>query len=492
LENPSSNRTSSHQQYSYSQRTLSPTSSRDMFVSANTVPVYRHGRKFYVSIEEYERMRAEERRHRRAALLKNNNLPISKSHSIHSRGPSTFLYNPIHRSTSQPHEHRYGVLKTPHLPANSTVINNNNLNRFDTTRQSRPIYRYSDDRDDLSSMTSATPLRLPTTTTTTAAAAIRSNSSDKVLDLRKTPQPSISSQNMYAPDDYELKRSISAENIQIPVVQPQTLPRRTVPPSTITITTKPNSDFSMSTATTTVSPPPPPPPYSVTSADQTYSQPNASKLTNYFNKIPSSSLHSPNIPNKSSYDSNIQKSEPVYAVVNSTTRRPNTNSTALLTRTSTHNSNSNEYYFRDTTSGSFSDENSSSPSVIITRQNPNNYRSRRTQLIVETDEEYAQPPPPPPQHHGDVWLRQTPRSHSSDGFTEKKRVRFADMEGYTLETVPDVEPQRSPVNNRLLIKRSYGQPTSHYQEPVQQSYHSSYYPTTARVGGNGSKLATDV
>lgn len=477
LENPSYNRLTSHQQYSYSQRALSPSSSRDMFASANTVPVYRHGRKFYVSIEEYERIRADERRQRRTALQKTQNLPISKSHSIHNRGSATSLYNPIHRSTSQSHEYRYGVLRAPHLPANSTVINNN-FSRLDITRQSRPLYRYSDDRDDLSSMTPAAPLRLPTTTTnnnniTITNSTVRSNSSDKVLDLRKTPEPSSLSYNTYLPDDYELKRSISAESVQTPVTQPQTLPRRTIPPSTI----KSTSDFSMSTAAPTS--------YSIPSTDQTYSQSNASKLTSYFSRLPSSSLHSPNIPIKSSCDTNIQESEPTYSVVNSTTRRPNTSSTALLTRTSTHNSNSNEYYFRDTNSGSFSDENSSSPSIVISRQNPDNYRSRRAQLVVETDDDYGQ------QQQGDTWSRPTVRSHSSDGLTEKKRVRFADMEGYTLETVPDVEPQRSPVSNRLIIKRSYGQPTNYYQEPV-QSYHSSLYRTTARVGGIGGKLATDV
>ena len=49
-----------HHHHQYPQRTLSPSNSRDMHMSSNTVPVYRHGRKFYVSAEEFERMRAEE------------------------------------------------------------------------------------------------------------------------------------------------------------------------------------------------------------------------------------------------------------------------------------------------------------------------------------------------------------------------------------------------------------------------------------------------
>ena len=173
-----------------------------MYMTANTVPVYRHGRKFYVSAEEFERMRAEQRQHRRTNMQKSQNLPVSKSHQTNFRTPSTFIYNPIQRSTSQPHDHRYGVLRTPHLPTNS-MINNNT--RHESTRQSRSTFRYYDGRDDVSLVATALPMKVSPT-------AIRSNSSDKVLDLRRTPPPSISSYGGYIPEDYELKRSFSERN----------------------------------------------------------------------------------------------------------------------------------------------------------------------------------------------------------------------------------------------------------------------------------------
>ncbi|CAF4950521.1 unnamed protein product, partial [Rotaria socialis] len=50
---------------------------RDIPISINTVPVYRHGRKFYVSAEEFERMRAEERQSRRTLVQRSQNLPVS-------------------------------------------------------------------------------------------------------------------------------------------------------------------------------------------------------------------------------------------------------------------------------------------------------------------------------------------------------------------------------------------------------------------------------
>jgi hypothetical protein len=391
-------------------------------------------------------------------MQKSQNLPVSKSHSINFRAPSTSLYNPIHRSTSNPYEQRFGVLRTPHLPANS--ITNNPINRNESTRQSRSTFRYYDDRDDLSSITSTLPTKLSTS-------AIRSNSSDKVLDLRRTPQPSISTYGGYVPDDYELKRSVSAEGVQPTQVQPQVPPRRTVPTTT--------SDYGMSTVTA----------FPITPTDQTYTQSNASKLTSYFSRIQPSSLNPPMKPTGtgSTYETNKQEPDPVYSVLSASNRRTGGGGlTSVLSRSPTNNSN-NEHYYRDTTSGSFSDDNSSSASMLTQRRNTDNHRYRRAQLVVETDDDYRQ--------QSYVRPHSTARSHSSDGLTEKKRVRFADMEGFTLETVPDVEQQRSPMTNGLLTRRSHGQTSSHYQGQG-QPFHNSFYQTTSRVGGNGSKLATDV
>jgi hypothetical protein len=440
-------------------------------MSSNTVPVYRHGRKFYVSAEDFERMRADERRHRRTLVQKSHNLPVSKAHSINYRPPSTSSYNPIHRSTSNPHEHRYGVLRAPHLPVNSITDNNNNntnnINRHESTRQSRSTFKYYDDRDDVSSITSTLPMKLSTT-------AIRSNSSDKVLDLRRTPQPSMPSYSGYTPDDYELKRSFSAELVQPSQVQPQqpeVPPRRTIP--------KTISDYSMPTVSA----------FPMTSTDQTYNQSNASKLTSYFSRMKPSTLNSPvksSAPTftatNSTYETGMQDSDHIYSVLSSSNRRTGGGLTSVLSRSPTNNSN-NEYHLRDATSGSYSDDNSSSPSIINQRRNTDNNRYRRAQLVVETDDDYGQQSEPRP--------RFTARSQSSDGLTEKKRVRFADMEGFTLETVPDVEQQRSPMNNRLLTRRSHVQTSSHFQGQV-QPFPNSFYQTTTRVGGNGSKLATDV
>ena len=397
---------------------------------------------------------------------KSQNLPAPKSHHIHLRTPSTSLYNPVHRSISQPHEHRYGILRKPHLPTNS-IMNNNT--QYEPTRQSRSTFRHYDDRDDEPFVATALPMKVSPTT------AIRSNSSDKVIDLRRTPQPSISSYSGYIPDDYELKRSFSAEVVQPPqpnIQQPQVPSRRTIPAKT--------SDYSMSSVSS----------YPITPTDQTYTQSNASKLTSYFNRIPPSALNSPiqSIPPTYTgtgpmYETGgMQDSDHIYSVVASSNRRTAGGLTSVLTRSPSNNSN-NEYYFRDTASGSYSDDNSSSPSMLIQQRNidPNQYR--RIQRVVETDDDYRQ--------QREIWPRSTARSHSSDGLTEKKRVRFADMEGYTLETVPDVEQQRSPVNNHLLTRRLYGQTSSNLRGQV-QPFNTSFYQSTTRVGGTGSKLATDV
>jgi hypothetical protein len=457
--------TSSHRHYQYPHRTLSPSNSRDIYMTSNTVPVYRHGRKFYVSAEEFERMRADERRQRRTVMQKSQNLPVSKSPQINVRSPSTSLYNPIHRSTSHPHDYRYGVLRTPHLPTNS-IINNNNNNRNESIRPSRSTFRQYDDQDDLSLITSALPMKLSTTT-------VRSNSSDKVLDLRRTPQPSISSYSGYIPEDYELKRSFSAEMIQPPEPHPRVPPRR---PVATTV-----SDYGIPTISS----------FPMTPTDQTYTQSNASKLTSYFTRLQPSTLDSQAKPSSSvftgagsTYEANMQDSDSVYSVLGSSNRHTGGGLPSALTRLSSNNSNNNNYYIRDNTSGSFSDDNSSSPSMLIQRRNTDINRYRRPELVVETDDDYGQ--------QNEIWPRSTARSQSSDGLTEKKRVRFADMEGFTLETVPDIEQQqRSPMNTRLLTRRSDVTASNNLRGQL-QPFHNSFYQATTRVGGNGSKLATDV
>ncbi|CAF0712565.1 unnamed protein product [Adineta steineri] len=458
-----------HVQHQYSQRTFSPTNTHETYMTSNTVPVYRHGRKFYVSIEEFERMRLEQRRHRRTLAQKSQNLPVSKSHQTNLRSPSISLYNPVHRSTSHPHDYRYGVLRTPHLPMNS-IINTNN-NRYDSTRQSRLTSRYYDNHDDSLSYTSAVPMKLSTT-------AIRSNSSDTVVDLQRTPEPSISSYHDFQPDDYELKRSFSAEIVQPQESsyrqQPLILPRRILPPTT--------SDYGASAVSS----------FPITSnTDQTYNQSNASKLTNYYNRMQPSTLNSTMKPAGSTltrtgsiYETDMPGSaDPVYPSVGSSNRHTGSGLTSLLTRSSSTNSNHDYYYNRDAINGSFSDDNSSSPSMLITRRNANNNRYRRSDLAIETDNDYRQ--------QDEIWPRSTIRSHSSDGLTEKKRVRFADMEGFTLETVPDIERDRSPMNNRLLIRRSHVQIPSNLRGQA-QPFHNSFYQTNTRASSNGSKLATDV
>ncbi|CAF1200770.1 unnamed protein product [Adineta ricciae] len=452
-------------QYQQSQRTMSsPTQAHEYHMTSNTVPVYRHGRKFYVPIEEFERLRMEQRRQRRTLMQKSQNLPVSKVHQTTVRTPSLSSYNSVHRSTSHPHDCRYGILRVPHLPLNPMM----NHTRYESTRQPRLTSRYYDDRDDASSYTSALPIKVSTTT-------IRSNSSDKVLDLQRTlPLPDCSYSD-YIPDEYDLKRSFSAEIVHPPESQrlqppqPAVVTRRIIPTPTI--------DYSVATVSS----------YSPTSTEQIYDPSSAAKLTNYYSRLkptPSNSTLEPVISALSGtgliYGRNPPDAEQVYS--SASIRRPRSALPSMLTRSSSTNSR-NDYYYREATSGSFSDDNSSSPSMLIQRRNTGTNRYRRSQTDIETDDDYRQ--------RAEVSVRPTARSHSSDGLTEKKRVRFADMEGYTLETVPDVEQDRSPTSGRSLNRRAYAPTPNHFREQLQH-FHNPFYPTTNRASNNGSKLATDV
>lgn len=437
-------------QYPYSQRAHSPTNAHEMYTTSNTVPVYRHGRKFYVPVEEFERMRLEQRRQRRTLLQKSQHLPVTKVHPPLIRAPTIPSYNAVHRSTSHPHDYRYGVLRAPHLPTNTAL----HTARYEPARQSRLPSRYYDDREDSLSFTSA----LPTT-------AIRSNSSDKVLDLQRTPQPSMCSFSDYVADDYDLKRSFSAEIVhptEPKRSQPLVLPRRLIP--------TPLADYGATAA----------PSFPPTASEQPH-------RTDYYTRLQPSAINPPIKPVASAlagtglvYDTAMSNADPAYP--NAAHRRIGNGLSSVLTRSSSTNSH-HDYYVHDAANGSFSDDNSSSPSMLLQRRHGNAAHYRRSQFAGDPDDEYEQ--------RAEIARRPTARSHSSDGFTEKKRVRFADMEGYTLETVPDVEQERSPMNNRLFGRRPYVATPNHLREPV-HTFRESFYQTATRASANGSQLATDV
>jgi len=425
-------------------------------MTSNTVPVYRHGRKFYVSTQEYERICSEERRQRRTAAQKSQNLPVPKSYQTRIRSPSVSVYYPIQRTHSNPSDYKYGVLRKPHVPINSII---NTYNQREFTQTSRPISRNYNDQDNLLVISRK---KTPPT--------IRSNSSDRLIDNQRTP---LSSDN-----ESQLKRSFSDEISQLvslpqqqqqPKQQSQISIRRPIPTLI--------SDYGMSPITT----------FSMTSNDQSHTQINPSNLTNYFARIKQSSLNPPSKPLPSAIsgtgsllESGIQGSNHAYTILGSTNSRIRTNSSSLLTSAISDNSK-NESYHQDTTSGSFSDDTSSSLSALIQRRNTDKNRSRQPEYVVETDDDYNQ--------QRDLWTRSTIRSLSSDGLTEKKRVRFADMEGLTLETVPNRNQLKSPVDNRVLTKQQHVKVSSD-SRGQSRLFFNTFYPPTTNVGG--SKLATDV
>jgi hypothetical protein len=401
-------------------------------MASNTIPVYRHGRKFYVSTDEYARIRSQERQLRRTAVQKSQNLSIPKANQTPMRVPSASSYNSIQRSSSNPYEYRYGILKTPHLPSNSLI---NTYIQSDSIRPSRSILRRSDDQNNL----------LLAATKKSPSATIRSSSSDKILDNRRTPQ-SLSS------IDNDIIRTLSDEILQPSISSPKQSPipsRRSVVPKA--------SDYGISPTTT----------FSMTPTDQTHTQTNASKLTNYLTRIKQSSLNPPslaatNLGTGSFFETGVQGSDHAYTVLGASNRRIG----SLLTRSTSDNIR-NKYYQQNIASDSFSDDN---PSLI-----------QRQESSGEIDDDYYQ--------QRELWTRSTVRSQSSDGLTEKKRVRFADIEGLTLESKSDKDKIPSSINNQLLTRRQ-NVPISSDLRGRPRPFYNTFYQTTPKVDGN--KLATNV
>lgn len=404
-------------------------------MTTKSVPVYRNGRKFYISAEEYHRLRSEERIQRRATVLKSQNLPVSQRRPL----PTRSVYNPIQRSQSNPYEYQYGVLRTPYVPMNSVL---NTDQRYAVNRSSRSPIRKSENIEDSSSDITK-KIRSPN---------VRSSSSDKILDLHRSNP------------DNEIKRSLSTEISQIKSKQPSPIPTRRPVPTTI-------SDYGIAPIST----------FSMTPNDQSHTQTNPSKIKKYFAGIKPSGLNSPSKSSASAssgtgsfFETGVQGSDHVYTVLGSSNRRIGSmhSPSDILAHS--------DYHHRDTASGvSFSDENSSSLLSLIQRRNTEVIRSKRDEFINGNEREELN------QIRDDLWTGSTIRSQSSDALTEKKRVRFADMEGLKLES----NRLKSPVNHRLLNRRQYGQNSS---DPRGQArpFHNPLYPTTTKT--NGSRLATDV
>ena len=410
-------------------------------MTTKSQPVYRNGRKFYVTAEEYHRVKSEERLQRRAAGLRAQNLPISHRSLRAPRSISTSSYAPVQRSQSNPYEYQYAILRTPYVPLNT-------LTNFDSrnagSRLSRSPNRKSENFEDSSSLSSS------------VATKIRSNSSDKLLDLRQSNQ------------ENDIKRSLSTETSLSKSKQHSPSPSRRPVPTTI-------SDYGIAPISTT----------SMTSNDQSQSQTIRSKMRNYFAGIKQSSLNSPakfstsaHSGTGSIFESGMQGSDHVYTVLGSSNRRlGRTHSPSDLL------SHSDYPYTHDTASGvsSFTDGNSSSLLALMQRRPTEINRPKQGDFGYDNDVEDVY------QIRDDLGTSSTIRSQSSDGLLEKKRVRFADREGLPLES----NGLKSSDHRRLLNRGQYGRNISDSSRGQAHPFQSTLHqPTTTKR--NGSRLATDV
>lgn len=399
-------------------------------MTSKTLPIYRNGRKFYISAEEYHRIRSEERIQRRAAVLKSQNLPVSHRHYPVS------TYNPVQRSQSNPYEYQYGILRKPHIPMNALL---DIEQRRGGTRASRSPIRKSENVDDSSSVASSITKKI-------RSPNVRSSSSDKILDLQRSNP------------DNEIKRSLSTEMPQTKGKQASPPIRRPVPTSV--------SDYGIAPIST----------FSMTPNDQSHGQTNRSKMKKYFAGIKPSSLNSPSKSSVSAssgtgsfFETGVQGSEHVYTVLGSSNRR--TGSMHSPSETLAHN----DYHsYRD-----FADENAPSLLSLIQRRNTELIRSKRDEFSNGNEGVESNP------IRDDLWTGSTNRSQSTDGLIEKKRVRFADMEGLQLES----NRLKSPINPRLLNRRDYGK-TNLDSRGQARPFHNTLYQTTTKT--NASRLATDV
>ena len=424
-------------------------------MTSNPVPIYRYGRKFYVSPEEYERRRADERLQRRKTSLESQHLPVSKSYQTTTKLPSTSLYNPVQRTTSNSYEYQCDILRTRHTPVNSLISTSN---RRESDRLSAATLKHFDNYNDLSSIRSDVSKKK-------LSNSVRSRSIDKENQHRRSPVIPLASNTDTNPQRVSSAKIVQPIELQKSTQRSQIFSRRPMPAIV--------SDYGMSPIAT----------FSMTPTDQTYTETNNSKFTSYFARMKQSSLNSPpksfstaNSGTGSLIETSMHGHDHVYTVLGSSNRRSTNNSSPLITSLTSDDSK-NEYYHHDTSSDLFSDDNSSLLSILNSQRN----RNRRSECSDEIDDNYGR--------SRDTWTRSTFRSQSSDCFTEKKRVRFADTEGFELVIVSDQKQIQSSKNNRLLPRRQRTKVSKNIHEPSKPFY-NAFYQVLTKTGEN--RLATDV
>ena len=400
-------------------------------MASKSVPIYRDGRKFYVSPEEYQLIRSDERRQRRRVAQKSQNLPVTRSpRPTNPRSSSVSLYNSLQRGVSTPHDPRYHSDKIL-LPTTPTTIPT-------PSRPSRSILKHHGETATLNSHVAKKH----------ASIIPRSSSSEPTPNFQRISlalDPSDSDDTLI---DEGVQRSLSFERMPSPSRnQPIIIStRRTV------------ADYGISPVST----------FSMTPADQTASQSNASNATNYFIQMRPSTLNPATASGHGALaETAVQGNKHAYTVFGSSNRQ------APVRRSVLTDSN-HDYHRQNTASGAFSDDSSLSLLTLFQRQNIDANRSRQPAYSAHTKDDADEN-----DQQRDLWTYSVGRSQSTDVSTEKKRVRFADMEGHTLESMSDKDTRPSPRPNRLFTRRPLQNPA---------------YPTTSRVSvlRTRRKLATDV
>ena len=408
-------------------------------MASKSIPVYRDGRKFYVSPEEYQLIRSDDRRQRRRAAQKLQNLPVTRSpRPTNPHSSSVSLYDSLPRASATPHDPRYHSDKIL-LPTTPTTI-------LEPSRPSRSILKHRGETATLNSHVAKKHASLNP----------RSSSSEPTANLQRISLASDPSNSDDTLIHEGVQRSLSFERTPSPSASPlRNQPfivstRRTVP------------DYGIAPIST----------FSMMPAEQTASQSNASNATHHFIQMRPSTLNPAIASGHGSLtETAVQGNKHAYTVFGSSNRPAPVRRSVLTDR-------NHDYHPHSTASGTLSNDSSLSRLTLFQRQSIDMGRSRQPAYSAHTNDDEDDDADENEQQR-DLWTYSVGRSQSTDASAEKKRVRFADMEGQTLESMSDKDTRTSPRPNRLFTRGTLQNPT---------------YSATSRVHvlRTRRKLATDV
>lgn len=404
-------------------------------MTVDPLPLIRNGRKFYITTEDVENFSAEQQRFSsRSSAFRNH-----RSSSNSGRPSSKISPVPQQRTASNAPDSRFNSHRTPQ----TTFYNEPKALIRQEARPSRSILKNSETYKTQSLIDSIESNKTPSVN--------RSRSREKVLEYSSTSLTTFAGQSELNPTQNETQRPVTAEIVQLTPLNTEQKQRAKVHRATPRPPNEINSNHGHSNHTSRLN---------------DFFMENKTSWVTSSNR--SSSITSPS--ESSALESNVTSSELNYSGSTFSYRTGNEINSTTFVRSKSNETNL-DFHSRNSLSSSNFESGSSLVNSFVNERNQNMNPDRPRYFINE-----------PHQHKNprQISCNET-RGHAvlNDLSNTKKRVRFADTEGFNLEILPSKkQSQRIDATIRRLTKKKSFDTTSPINSSIKPAFTTIFQAVT--------------